>query len=365
MKIALPLLCVACLAACATKPLAPPVQAPLPAGPAETPVVVTEAYVSQGEPGDELDSLAAWPAEDGATWLVATAKSTHRLVVLDADTGEFLRGVGGPGTGEGLFTRPNGVAIHGDLLLVSERDNRRVQAFRLPGFAPLGTFGDGELRSPYGVWLHEPAPGELVAYVTDSFMEGERFDVVPPFDQLDRRVRRYRLGFDAGGRLQAQSLGSFGATDPADALRIVESIAGDPAFDRLLIADEDRRHAATLHEYTFDGRHTGRKLPAGTFLAEPEGIALWACDAETGYWIAADQLKPLTIFRLFDRHTLAPRGAFTGAVAAWTDGIALHAASTARFPHGALFAMHDDQAVVAFDLRAVAEALRLDAACAH
>ena len=41
----------------------------------------------------------------------------------------------------------------------------------------------------------------------------------------------------------------------------------------------------------------------------------------------------------------------------------LHAASMPHFPGGALFAVHDDKAVAAFDLRDVANALNLSTAC--
>lgn len=356
--LSLPLLLL--LAGCAaTRPITAPPPEPTPAG-IQT---VTEAFVTADLPGEELDSLAAWPAEDGSLQLVATAKTSHRLLVFDGDTGEPLRIVGRRGTGPGEFERPNGVAVHGDLLFVSERDNHRVQALRLPGFTPLGTFGDDELRSPYGVWTYEADPGELIVYVTDSFMDGPRHDVVPPLDQLDKRVRHYRVRLDEAGGLRVAALGAFGDTREDTALRMVESIAGDPANDRLLIADEDRRHLSTLREYTLDGRFTGRGVADGSFLGEAEGIALWACDADTGYWIVSDQLQPLTVFRVFERGSLAPHGAFSGAVTSWTDGIALHAAGTARFPGGVLYAVHADKAVTAFDLRAIAETLRLDPAC--
>src|SRR3546814_2350804 len=78
-----------CLSACTTTaPLA--TQAPA-ASLASPTVLVPERYVSADNPGDEVDSLATWPTEDGHTWLVATAKSSHSLVVFDADTGERLR----------------------------------------------------------------------------------------------------------------------------------------------------------------------------------------------------------------------------------------------------------------------------------
>ncbi|WP_236550965.1 phytase [Luteimonas sp. 9C] len=327
--------------------------------------VVAEAWHSSAHVDDELDSLATWPTPDGGTWLIATAKRTHQLRVFDADTGAVLRTVGARGDMPGQFDRPNGIAVHGDLVFVAERDNHRVQVFSLPEFAPIAAFGADALQSPYGLWLHETAPDTLEVYVTDSFMDGADHTRVPDFSRLDRRVHRYRFESHDDGAPRVTALGSFGATDARTALRIVESIAGDPAHAQLLIADEDTRHHATIHLYAFDGRDTGRTLPAGTFEAEPEGIALWSCSVDGGYWIVADQLRPRTVFRLFDRAQLTLAGSFTGARVAATDGIALHPAPTARFPSGALFAVDDDASVVAFDLRAVATALHLDPDCSR
>ncbi len=336
-----------------------------PIAPAPAPVIhsVPETWVSAPTPAEELDSLASWTAADGATWLIATAKSTHRLVVYDGDTGERLRRVGEAGDGPGQFDRPNGIAVYGDHLFVVERDNHRVQVLSLPDFTPLGSFGDGILRSPYGIWINETEPDELEVYVTDSFMYGKRFDEVPPWDELDQRVRRFRVQFDQAGRLRSNYGGAFGDTAPDTALRMVESIAGDAAHDRLLIADEDTRHLSTLREYTVSGRYTGRSLPQDAFGAEAEGVALWSCPDGGGYWIAVDQLAPLTIFHFFDRETLAPRGSFEGKVTAHTDGVDLHASATRRYPGGVLYAVHDDKSVTAFDLREVAATLGLARDC--
>lgn len=332
---------------------------------AATPQVVTvpERYVSEETPADELDSLATWPTDDGHTWVIATGKSSHKLALYDGDSGERLRDVGGEGSALGQFARPNGIAVYGDDVFVVERDSHRVQVLSLPDFTPLGSFGATELRSPYGIWLHEAEPGELSVYVTDSFQYGRKFDQLPPFAELDQRVRRYRVQFDQAGRLLATYGGAFGDTREEYALRMVESIAGDPANDRMLVADEDRRHLSTLREYTFSGKFTGRSLPQDSFGAEAEGVALWTCPDGGGYWIAVDQLAPLTIFHLFDRVTLAPRGSFQGRVTAHTDGVALHAAATPSFPGGVLYAVHDDKALAAFDLRDVTRALGLQADC--
>lgn len=324
---------------------------------------VPERYVSAETPDEELDSLALWSGDNGATWLIASGKSSDRLTVFDADTGATLRTFGKPGKGAGQFDRPNGLAVFGDALFVVERDSHRVQAFSLPAFAPLGAFGQDRLRSPYGIWLNETAPGELDAYVTDSYMDGARFDVVPPLAELDQRVRRYRIGFDGRGRIAAQDAGAFGDTGPATALKMVESIAGDPAHDLLLIADESTQRTAggrsTLRAYTLAGRYTGRSLPPESFAGEAEGVALWSCSPTGGYWVVVDQLAPLTVFHVFERATLAPRGSFRGRTTAHTDGVALLASATAAFPGGALFAVHDDKAVSAFDLSDVARTLRL------
>ncbi|WP_222565098.1 phytase [Novilysobacter antarcticus] len=329
--------------------------------------VVPERYVSPAHSGVELDSLATWPAPDGRTWLIASAKTAHTLMVFDADTGEWLQTVGGTDDAARTFKRPNGLAVHGDRLFVAERDNHRVQVLALPGFAPLGTFGEEQLRSPYGLWINEVSPGGLDVYVTDSFMYGKRFEIVPPLAELDQRVRRFHVELDDDG-FSARYLGSFGDTAEPGALRVVESIAGDPAFDRLMIADErfpgsSGRNASTLREYTLAGRYAGRSLPEDTFATEAEGVALWACSPDTGYWVAVDQRETRTAFYLFNRSDLAPAGSFRGTTTAMSDGIALHAASTAAFPDGALFAVHNDESVSAFDLADIARGLKLAAEC--
>ncbi len=367
-------LAILALAACAsTAPQAPITQASTTTLAADSPgkappvIDVAEAWVSAATPAEVLDSIASWTTPEGATWLIVTGKSTHRLSVYDGATGRLLRTVGERGSAPGQFDRPNGIAVFGDDVFVVERDNHRVQVLKLPGFEPIGSFGDDILRSPYGIWLNESEPGELEAYITDSFMYGEHFDVLPPLAEMDQRVRRFRVQFDQDGHLRSHYGGAFGDTHADTALHAVESIAGDPANDRLMIADEwmsPKDHiVSTLRAYSFDGRYTGHSLPQDSFAAQAEGVALWTCSDGGGYWIAVDQLSPLTIFHLFDRETLAPRGSFQGNITAHTDGVALHGIATPRFPGGALYAVHDDKAVAAFDLRDVVDALGLAPDC--
>jgi 3-phytase len=89
-----------------------------------------------------------------------------------------------------------------------------------------------------------------------------------------------------------------------------------------------------------------------------------ACKDGGGYWIGTDQFKDRSLFHVFDRRTLAPVGEFAGRLTANTDGVWLDAHGDERFPRGVMYALHDDQAVAAFDWRDIAAALKLKA-CAE
>jgi 3-phytase len=185
---------------------------------------------------------------------------------------------------------------------------------------------------------------------------------VPPLAQLDHRVRRYKVSIQ-GDNLKVDDGDAFGDTTPEGAIRIPESIWGDPANDRLLISEEDVATGTAVREYSLDGRYRGRSIGLGLFRAQAEGLALWQCADGSGYWIATDQFKDRSLFHLFDRRTLEHVGAFAGNTVGNTDGVWLHQTATTRFPAGVFYAVHDDQAVAAFDWRDVAGALKLPATC--
>ncbi|OGT56499.1 MAG: phytase [Gammaproteobacteria bacterium RIFCSPHIGHO2_12_FULL_63_22] len=326
---------------------------------------VAEAFITARTPLDNIDSPASWTSPEGKVWLFATAKEGKGLVLYDGDTGATLRGVGTVGTGAGQFQRPNGVAVSGDLLFVVERDNRRVQVLSLPGLASLATFGERELQQPYGLWVRELAGGERDVLVTDAYMAGTdaRGDsIVPPLARLDKRIHRYRVRTD-GSAVVAELGGTHGDITEAGAIRIPESLWGDPAHDRLLVSEEDTVTGTAVREYSLSGEYRGRTIGLGQFKAQAEGIALWTCPDGSGYWLATDQFKDRSLFHVYDRQTLAPLGAFAGNTVANTDGVWLHQAATSRFPQGVFYAVHDDMAVAAFDWRDVASALSLRADC--
>ncbi|HRP71483.1 MAG TPA: phytase [Luteimonas sp.] len=325
-------------------------------------VTVDEAFATPMTPEDNIDSVASWTAPDGGILLLATAKSTHRLVVYDGDTGEFVRHVGERGAGAGQFDRPNGIAIVDDLVFVVERDNRRVQVLRLPGMEAVAMFGADVLELPYGLWAHKVDAGYEL-YVTDAYMAGEDAqgeDILPPLAELTRRVHRFAMAGEGEG-FATRHLGAFGDTSPEGALRVVESIWGDPGHNRLMIAEEDEAYANELKVYDLEGRFSGRTIGADFLKAQSEGIMLKDCADGSGWWITTEQGKGRTVFHLFDRVSLAHAGAVTGPTVANTDGIWLDQAASTRFPDGVLYAVHDDQGAVAFDWRGIATALSLPA----
>lgn len=320
--------------------------------------VVAEAFVTASAPADNLDSPASWTAPDGKRWVITTAKKSGELVVFDGDSGERLRTVGGKGGAAGQLDRPNGVAVVGDRVLVVERDNHRVQMFSLPDFASVLTFGADDLAKPYGLWAREKEGG-IEVVVSDNYMLGADEKTVPPLADLGRRFRRYQL-MPEGRGWKAALVQTFGDTGEAGAIRIAESVFGDPAHDRLLLAEEDVATGTRLREYGLaDGKYRGRDIGAGLYKAQAEGIALQACPDGSGYWIGTDQFKDRSVFHVFDRQTLAHVGAFAGKVTANTDGVWMDTRGDARFPQGVFYAVHDDQAVAAFDWRDVAKALKL------
>lgn len=313
-------------------------------------VSLSERWQTVRDEVDNTDSVATWHAPDGRHLLIATAKQTDRLLVYDAATGTLMRKFGEPGTGPAQFDRPNGVFVIDDLAFVVERDNRRVQVLQLPDLEPLLTFGndgDGALRKPYGLWVHGLAGGDYRVYVTDNYETAD--EAVPPPAELDRRVQQFLVRRTADGWTVLRER-AFGATSGLGVLHVVESIWGDPRHGRLLVADEEEYRQRNIKVYGFDGRFDGRRVGAGVFHFQPEGIALYACADGSGWWFATDQGKRENFFHLFDRQTLEYRGSVGSPTVLNTDGIWLTQTPMPGFDHGAFYAVHDDGNVAAFDL---------------
>jgi 3-phytase len=330
----------------------------LPARPpaAIEPVTVAEAFVTPESPADEIDSVATWHAADGTVWLLATAKRGARVLVYDAATGTAL-GTLDPADGVPL-SRPNGIAVADDVAFVVDQQGRRVEMLHLPDGRRLGTLGETVLRNPYGIWVHA-RPGTWDVYVTDSYrLDDGR---MPPPEQLGRRVRHFRVSPGAVPRVR--STRAFGETRGSGMLLTVESIAGDPRHDRLLVAEEQLDAASGLRVYRSDGRYTGTSIAAGVFAHQAEGIVLLACADGSGFWVASDQHPEQQRFHVFDRASLRWLASFRGRIARDTDGLAFERGPLPGFPDGLLYAQHDNRAVVAFDWGRVARALDLEPGC--
>jgi 3-phytase len=321
------------------------------------PTAVAATFVTPEEDDVSLDSPAIWTNAGGGRWIVATAKGTDQLYVYDARSGARIRALGRAGTALGEFRRPNGIAIVGDLALVVERDNRRVQILRLPNFDTVIAFGTRWLSRPYGIAV---VPGESTTFeifVTDNYRGP--FGRVSAGDDRGQRVKRFRIT-RMGERVTASYLGAFGAMTGPGRLRRVESIAADPDAGVLLIADELSKDVKV---YGTDGSFTGRVLGRHAIRHEPEGIALYACGAHDGYWIVVDQDEDENRFLVFQRSSFEPVGVFISPAVSNTDGIALLQRAAGRMPRGALYAINADRSIAALSWTEIATQTGLRTDC--
>lgn len=315
--------------------------------------VVAERWVSEADTLWDLDTPALWT--DGREGRVlVTGKGSHDLRVFDAATGGTLTPIGHPGAELGAFQRPNAVVVVGDHALVVERDNARVQVLSLPEGTPTGTFGEGQLRYPYGVaWSGKP--DDLTLWITDDYeVAGE---AAP---DLSGRVHRFHLRLDAAGRPEVLDHRAIGQSEGEGALEVVETIGVDPAAGLLFIADEARKRYL---RFDTAGVFLGDALAAGWVEGDPEGVALVACGGGGGYWIATDQRPDVSLFHVFRRADLGRVGTFRGEITTNTDGVTFASVPVPGLGGPAFFAVHDDQAVAAFAWSDIAAALDLPGGC--
>jgi len=317
---------------------------------------ITEAFVTTANPEDNLDSPAVWRAPDGKVRVYVTAKGTHVVKIFDGETGVELGGVGKRGTALGEFLRPNGISIVGDVMFVVERDGKRVQVFALPDAKPLGVFGTDVLKKPYGLWVRDEGSHRYRVYVTDDFAPPGTTD-----DKGAKAVHVFDVSLDGG--FVAKRAMQFGDASGAGRLRVVESIFGDVALGNLLIADEFEGDGSRLKAFGLDGKYKGRDVGVGKYRHQAEGFALYACADGAGYWIGSDQSPTDQRYVVFDRKSFEYVGAVHPAVANTTDGVWLDQRASARFPAGALYVSHNDDAIAAFDWRDIAAALHLRTDC--
>jgi 3-phytase len=332
---------------------------------------ISEVFTTPRNTWDNVDTPAVWHGSQGQHWLLTTAKEGDVIRVHDAATGAPIRRIGGSGTELGQFDRPNAVTVIDDLMIVVERDNRRVQVFSLPEFEPLGAFGEplgwqrevgeGEdrFRLPYGATVYQSGTDDgapvYTLYVTDAYAQPD--ESIPPPSELGERVKQYRFMIQDGA-LRHQHVRNFGATSGPGVLKSVESLWVDPPNQRLLIAEE-KEGEAQIKVYTLDGAFTGETIPSRYFQSEAEGIMLYNCGDGAGYWLTTDQSEQSNTFHVFERKSLAYAGSFQGDVVSNTDGIFVTEKSFGPFEQGAFYAVHNDGNAVAINWADIAEGLGL------
>jgi len=328
----------------------------------EQSVTLDEVFHTDRDEGDNVDSPAVWHGPDGQHWLLATAKEGDAILVYDATSGAFVERRGETGSGAGQFQRPNGIWVIDDLLLVVERDNRRIQVLTLPDFEFVGTMTHDDLRLPYGLSVTATSAGDYDydVYVTDNF--NPSLEGYPSEEELDERIHHFRFSRN-GESIDSHHVATFGDISGKGVLTKVESLHYDPYHDRLLIADEAYAQRS-IKIYNGAGQFTGEVIPDVFFSSEPEGIALYACDDGDGYWIIVDQHpSPENRFQIFDRRLLRHLGTVKGQITRNTDGIWLTQRPFGPFPDGALYPVHDDGSVTALDWGEIVSGLSLKQNC--
>lgn len=321
---------------------------------------IKEAFHTDRDEGDNVDSPAVWHGDDGEHWLLATAKEGNAIIVYSAEDGSFIKKFGESGEKEGAFSRPNGITVFENLLLIVERDNHRIQVFNLPTFEPLGFFGQKSLKKPYGISVMKKSENNFIAYITDNYETKD--EQIPPIEKLNKRVHMFSFEVK-DNQLTSMHKKAFGDIKGDGILYKVESILIDKELERLLIADEYSEQR-NIKIYSLEGEFTGEIISSDYFDSEPEGIALFECKKDTtGYYITTDQDYKNNKFEVFDRKTFKHLGSFSGALTRNTDGVALTQKNYGNFDNGAFFPVHDDGSVTAISWTEIAESLGLKINC--
>jgi len=216
------------------------------------------AIGSEGAGNGQFNHPCGGVAFDGEGNLVVSDRDNHRIQVFRYIDGAHLRNIGSEGAGNGQFQDPWGIAFDGaGHIIVSENEGHRVQVLRYIDGAHIITFGscgsgNGQFNYPTGIAV-----------------DGEGNIAV--FDSGNARVQVHRLSDGAyirtigsWGRGNGQFGGGFGT-------------CGGVAFDsegNLVVADCDN-HRVQVMRYS-DGTHLrtigSEGAGAGQFL-RPTGVA--------------------------------------------------------------------------------------------
>ena len=258
--------------------------------------------------------------------IVVTVKDKNELHVYGAMNGKFKKSI----KRENAY--PNGITtINDQFVLVTERDNKQVAVFN-SSMDFLGTFGNDELRSPYGITFYKQGDNSYKVLVTDSYeYNNPREDRILSWD-FNIENEEFSVG-------PATVLGS-------PTLYQVESIQADKYYQTLLVAEEMKEHHKVMALDLMTGEVIREDLGNFDRGNDPEGIALVINKDNSGYWICTEQSKTDNRFHLYNRKTLEYINTMYLDNVSYTDGIAT------AYMHGKwfLYAVDNDARVVAFEL---------------
>lgn len=311
------------------------------------PAIATQAV------SDDPDDPAIWvnPSEPGRSLVLGTNKAaapTGALVVFNLD-GTIRQTIAG-------LDRPNnvdveyGLVVGGlptDVAVVTERLQHRLRIYRIPPDG--GPFADitsragtavfagetGEPSEPMGIALYRrPADSAVFALVS------------PKAGPARNYLGQYRLEDDGKGAVKTTLVRRFGSYS---GVKEIEAVVVDDDLGYVYYADERNG----IHKWHADPAHpdAGRELAhfgRTEFVADHEGIAIWARAGGSGYILCTDQIDGSSHYHIYRReggpggphdHSQMIKCVRGGADA--TDGIEVVSASLgSRFPHGLLAAMN-------------------------
>lgn len=247
-------------------------------------VEVAPLWETVPRPEEGFAGLDVWPGGGQRPWLVVAAAASHRLVIVDAGSGELLRELGALGERPGSFRDPVDVAVAGAFAFVVERGNARVQVVRLPGLATAGFLGEGELERPAAVAV-EPAAEGWTVWVAEEAVVLDRAEAAPSADVGDTppappaRAVLHRLDVGADGSLRGARRLDLDLGRGADPGRVA-GLAVAPAGGGLLLS------VASASPHVFDGR---LESPLGERAVDVLSGAVAGAEASPcgGGWIVA------------------------------------------------------------------------------
>ena len=284
----------------------------------KNPMFVTESLTDAG-----MDSIGFLMRKHV---IVVTVKDKNELHVYNAMNGELKKSI----KRENAF--PNGITtINDQFVLVTERDNKQVAVFN-SSMEFLGSFGNNELRSPYGITFYKQDNSSYKVLVTDSYeYNNPREDRILTWD--------FSIENESFNVSEASVLGN-------PTLYQVESIQADKHYNTLLVAEEMEEHHKVMVLDLMTGEVLKEDLGDFNRGNDPEGIALVINKNHQGYWICTEQSKADNRFHLYDRKTLENFATMYLDNVSYTDGIAT------AYMHGKwfLYAVDNDARVAAFEL---------------